>query len=100
MRRIHSALSVKPAAARACARPRTARRFCTPTRAAQLARGGSIPQLIRFEKKAGKWNARHMIGGHSVQKVTSFVAGEPEENSPRKGLPVSWTDWTRLFSRK
>lgn len=71
-----------------------------PELTAQLARGSSIPQLIRFEKKAGKWNARHMIGGNSVQKVASFIAGEPEESPSRKVLPVSWTDFTRLFGRK
>lgn len=71
-----------------------------PQLTTQLARGSSIPQLIRFEKKEGKWSVRHMIGGHSVQKVTSFITGEPEEATQRKVLPASWTEWTRLFSRK
>jgi len=71
-----------------------------PQLTSQLSRGRSIPQLIRFEKKAGKWNARHLIGGHSVQKVKAFVNGEPEEKSPLQALPVSLGDWQRIISRK
>ena len=46
--------------------------------AGKLARGGSIPQLIRFEKKSEGWERDYLIGAQSAQKVTKFVRGSPE----------------------
>ena len=46
--------------------------------AGKLAQGGSIPQLIRFEKTNEGWESDYLIGAQSVQKVTNFVRGSPE----------------------
>ncbi len=61
----------------------------------RLAQGGSIPQLIRFEQKDGRWSSRHMIGAQSVKKVTTFITGEPEKL--HAGLPFGLSSWTRLW---
>jgi len=71
-----------------------------PDLMARFARGRSIPQLIRFEKKGGKWKATHLIGGQSLGRVTAFIDDEPEEKKPLVALPVSLGEWTRVFSRK
>jgi thioredoxin-like negative regulator of GroEL len=48
-----------------------------PALAKQLVKGGSIPQLVRFEKGPKGWESKHMIGAQSVGKVTQFVSGVP-----------------------
>ncbi len=47
-----------------------------PALAKQLVRGGSIPQIVRFEKGPKGWESKHMIGVRSVGKVSQFVSGE------------------------
>lgn len=73
-----------------------------PKLAGQLARGGSIPQLIRFEKTSRGWESRHMIGAQSVDKTLFFVSGGREEEN-KSAFPFSlmrsresWAGMTEL----
>lgn len=60
-----------------------------PALAKQLVKGGSIPQLVRFEKGPKGWESKHMIGAQSVSKVTQFVSGV-KEKAPEKN-PFSFS---------
>ena len=55
-----------------------------PRLAKQLVKGGSIPQLVRFEKGPKGWESKHMIGAQSVGKVTQFVSGVNQPRAPAK----------------
>ena len=47
--------------------------------AGKLARGGSIPQLIRLEKTDKGWKAQHLVGARSTKEVTAFVKVTPKK---------------------
>ena len=60
-----------------------------PALAKQLVKGGSIPQIVRFEKGPKGWESKHMIGAQSVGKVTQFVSGV--EARPPTKKPFSFS---------
>ena len=41
--------------------------------AAKLARGASIPQLVRFNKTPTGWQVNHLVGAQSPTKVNDFI---------------------------
>lgn len=40
----------------------------------QLAKGGSIPQLVLFRRTADGWRSRRLIGAHDAEAVDEFLA--------------------------
>ena len=48
-----------------------------PALAKRLLRGGSIPQLVRFDRQGDKWTPRYMIGAHQPEQVIQFLANRP-----------------------
>jgi len=66
--------------------------------ASRLSRGGSIPQLIRFDRTSAGWTSRHLIGARSPREVHDFInAGLRDEGQVGR---VSTTDRPRDDSRK
>ena len=47
-----------------------------------LARGNSIPQLIRFQKTDKGWKARYLIGAQTAKQVSSFLEAPPPAKPP------------------
>ena len=60
-----------------------------PALAKQLVKGGSIPQLVRFERGPKGWESKHMIGAQSVSKVTQFVSGVTQKTPEKKPFSFS-----------
>lgn len=60
-----------------------------PALAKQLVKGGSIPQLVRFERGPKGWESKHMIGAQSVTKVTQFVSGVKQKIPEKKPFSFS-----------
>jgi len=66
--------------------------------ASRLSRGGSIPQLIRFDRTQAGWSSKRLIGARSPREVHDFInAGLRDEGRVSK---VSTTDRPRDDSRK
>ena len=65
--------------------------------ASRLSRGGSIPQLIRFDRTPAGWSNKRLIGARSPREVHDFInAGLRDEGQMSK---VSTTDRPRDDSR-
>ncbi|NLY02922.1 MAG: thioredoxin family protein [Rhodopirellula sp.] len=63
-----------------------------PQLAQQLMRGGSIPQLVRFEKTDSGWRSEVLTGAQSPDRVAAFINGEPEPQRSFPGVLSSWTE--------
>lgn len=66
-----------------------------PALAKQLVRGGSIPQIVRFERGPNGWASKHMIGAQSVSKVSQFVSGVTPKTPEKKPFSFSFGALTR-----
>ena len=44
-----------------------------PSLGTKLSRHNTIPQLIRYEMRDGRWQSELLVGAHSVSKVISFI---------------------------
>jgi thiol-disulfide isomerase/thioredoxin len=54
-----------------------------PKLAKRLLRGGSIPQLVRFDRQGDEWTPKYMIGAQKPEKVIEFLATSPAPGKPR-----------------
>jgi thioredoxin-like negative regulator of GroEL len=68
-----------------------------PALAKQLVKGGSIPQLVRFEKGPKGWESKHMIGAQTPTKVAQFISGVEEKTPEKKPFPFSLGAITRTI---
>jgi thioredoxin-like negative regulator of GroEL len=59
--------------------------------AAQLVRGKSIPQLIRFDRTSDGWKRSYLIGAKSPQQVYQFLAAGASSSPPGSKLAAGTT---------
>lgn len=69
-----------------------------PRLASQLARGSSIPQLIRFERRGTQWESQLLTGAHSPRKVAAFIQGGPDENKTPAGWGARLSSWAEVIT--
>ncbi len=68
-----------------------------PALARQLVKGGSIPQLVCFERGPKGWESRYMIGAQSPARIAQFIAGTDAKTPERKPFSFTFGTITRAI---
>jgi hypothetical protein len=54
-----------------------------PALAKRLLQGGSIPQLVRFDRTQDGWKPSYLIGAHQPERVSAFLSVESDKPKMR-----------------